>query len=252
MTTHNEKIIEQFSLQAVPFTQVPGHSDSIPMLIELSGVAKDSILLDLACGPGIVACEFAKHAKHVTGIDITPAMIEQAKKRQEQHHLNNMTWKMGDVTTLPFSDQSFTTVVTRYSFHHFENPKAVLAEMIRVCKPGGKVLVADVVLPSDKVEKYDALEIIRDPSHVHALTHSEMTELFKTSSLGGIKTANYKVEIALEQQLKASFPKEGDEEKIRKMFAEELIEDRMGVNVHLKGIEIHYEVPITILVGVRH
>lgn len=219
------------------------------MLIELSGVTKDSTVLDLACGPGIVACEFARHAKHVTGIDITPAMIEQAKKRQQEHHLNNVNWKIGDVTALPFPDHHFSTVVTRYSFHHFENPKAVLAEMIRVCKPGGKVLVADVVLPANKVEKYDALEIIRDPSHVHALTHSEMAEVFKASSLKSIKTANYKVEIELEQQLKASFPKEGDEEKIRKMFAKELIEDRMGVNVHRKGNEIHYEVPITILVG---
>ncbi|MBU3605807.1 class I SAM-dependent methyltransferase [Polynucleobacter sp. MWH-Creno-3A4] len=249
MTTHNERIVEQFSLQAVPFTQVPGHSDSINMLIEFSGASQDSTVLDLACGPGIVACEFARHAKHVTGIDITPAMIEQAKKRQQENHLDNVEWKIGDVTALPFPDHSFSTVVTRYSFHHFENPKAVLAEMIRVCKPGGKVLVADVVLPADKVEKYDALELIRDPSHVHALTHSEMGEVFKTSSLKSIETANYKVEIELEQQIKASFPKGGDEDKIRKMFADELIEDRMGVNVHRRGNEIHYEVPITILVG---
>ena len=249
MTTHNERIIEQFSLQAVPFTQVPGHSDSINMLIELSGATQDSTVLDLACGPGIVACEFAKHAKHVTGIDITPAMIEQAKKRQQENHLDNVEWKIGDVTSLPFPDHSFSTVVTRYSFHHFENPKAVLAEMIRVCKPGGKVLVADVVLPAEKVEKYDALELIRDPSHVHALTHSEMAEVFKTSSLKSIETANYKVEIELEQQIKASFPKEGDEDRIRKMFSDELIDDRMGVNVHRRGNEIHYEVPITILVG---
>jgi hypothetical protein len=48
MNTHNERILEQFSLQAVPFAQVPGHSDSIKMLIELSGAAQDSTVLDLA------------------------------------------------------------------------------------------------------------------------------------------------------------------------------------------------------------
>ena len=251
MTTHNERIVEQFSLQAIPFTKVAGHMDSVNLLVDMAGVTDESTVLDLACGPGIVACEFAKHAKHVTGIDITPAMIDQAKSRQSENKLETMSWKVGDVTKLPYPDNSFTTVITRYSFHHFENPKAVLAEMIRVCKAGGTVLVADVVLPADKIEKYDALELIRDPSHVHALTHDEMESLISSSSLSNVKIANYKVEIELEQQMKASFPNKGDEQKIRQMFADELVDDRMGINAHVKDGQIHYEVPITVITGRR-
>ena len=122
--------------------------------------------------------------------------------------------------------------------------------MIRVCKAGGVVLVADVVLPDDKVKKYDELEIIRDPSHVHALTFKEMEEVFLSSSLRNLVYDTYKVEIALEDQLKASFPKEGDEIKIRKMFDEELIEDKMGINVRNVDGVIMYDVPITILAGI--
>ena len=123
--------------------------------------------------------------------------------------------------------------------------------MIRVCKPGGKVIIADVVvmLPADKVEKYDVLELIRDPSHVHALTHADMESMVKSSSLVNVKTAHCKVEIGLDDQMTASFPKEGDEIVIRKMFADELMKDRMGIKVHYKDDKIHYEVPITIIVG---
>jgi ubiquinone/menaquinone biosynthesis C-methylase UbiE len=77
---HNQTIIAQFSQQAVPFSELPGHSQSMQMLIEMSGVSGADIVLDVACGPGLVACEFAPHAKHVTGIDITPRMIEQRGK----------------------------------------------------------------------------------------------------------------------------------------------------------------------------
>jgi ubiquinone/menaquinone biosynthesis C-methylase UbiE len=246
---HNQTIIAQFSQQAIPFSELPGHSQSMQMLIEMSGVSGTDIILDVACGPGLVACEFAPHAKHVTGIDITPQMIKQAKERQKDKGLTNLTWQVGDVLPLPFPDSQFSIVLTRYTFHHFLNPKAVLNEMIRVCKPGGKVMIADVVQSPEKAEVYDRLETLRDPSHVHALTFPEMASIVADSGLKNVKTARYKVEGELEQQLKASFPNPGDEEKIREMFKADLELDRMGIDVHLQGNEIHFAVPILIVVG---
>ena len=152
---HNQAIVEQFSQQAIPFSELPGHSQSMQMLIELSRVLTSDDVLDVACGPGLVACEIAPHARHVTGIDITPQMIEQAKERQKDKQLSNLSWQVGDVLPLPFPDAHFSVVLTRYSFHHFLNPATVLAEMLRVCKPGGKVMVIDVVQPPEKVETYD-------------------------------------------------------------------------------------------------
>jgi len=248
-TKHNQTIIEQFSQQAIPFSELPGHSQSMQMLIDLSGVSKTDNVLDVACGPGLVACEFALHAKHVTGIDITPKMIEQAKKRQQDNGLTNLTWQVGDVSPLPFADSCFSVVITRYSFHHFLKPAAVLAEMHRVCKPGGKIMVIDVVQSSDKVDAFDCLEKLRDPSHVHALTFSEMASIVDASGLTAVKTAQYKVEGELEQQLKASFPNPGDAENIREMFKADLELDRMGIDVHLQGNEIHFAVPILVVIG---
>jgi len=67
-------------------------------------------MLDVACGPGMVACEFARHAGQVTGVDITPAMIEQAEIRQRQQNLKNLIWSVGDAVPLPYSDNSFSLV----------------------------------------------------------------------------------------------------------------------------------------------
>ena len=210
-SNHNQTIVKQLTLQAKPFSELPGHSQSMQMLIDLSGVSRKDDVLDVACGPGIVACEFSKYPNRVSGIDITPQMISQAMERQNKNSLINIDWKVGDVTDLPYNDTMFSIVLTRYSFHHFLHPKSVLNEMIRVCKPGGTVMVIDVVQPPEKAEKYDRLEIIRDPSHVHALSTVEMGELFNQSGLIEMKTAMYKADFELNAQLLASFPNPGDE-----------------------------------------
>jgi len=219
---HESQIIEQFSQQAIPFTQVPGHFDALQILVELSEVDNEDSVLDVACGPGMVACEFAKHSNCVTGIDITPAMIEQAAKRQQEQKLDNLEWQVGNAVPLPYTDNSFSLVLTRYSFHHLLKPEEALLEMIRVCKPGGRVMVADVAVESSKSEAYDRLEILRDPSHTHALTKDEFSALFLNAGLAGCRQSAYGVDIALEAQLKASFPKPGDEEVIRKMVTDDV------------------------------
>src|SRR5215510_12609730 len=91
-------ILEQFTRQAVPFAEMPAHSndEANRLLIDLATVGPDDTVLDVACGPGLVACSLAEVACHVTGIDLTPAMIEQAQARQQTKGLTNLTWCVGD------------------------------------------------------------------------------------------------------------------------------------------------------------
>jgi SAM-dependent methyltransferase len=126
-------------------------------------------VLDVACGAGAVACAAARTARQVTGIDMTPAMIERAEAVQAAAGQANLAWHVGDVTRLPFRACQFDVVLMRYSLHHFPRPAEVVAEMARVCKPSGRVAVADLVLPPDKAAAYDGLERLRDPSHVRVL-----------------------------------------------------------------------------------
>jgi ubiquinone/menaquinone biosynthesis C-methylase UbiE len=247
--THKAKIIDQFSHQAIPFTKVPGHFDAMQILIELSEVNHADNMLDVACGPGMVACKFAHIAGQVTGIDITPAMIEQAEKRQQDQHIDNLTWDVGDAVPLPYADNAFSLVMTRYSFHHLLTPEKALNEMIRVCRPGGRVMVADVAVESAKSEFYDRLEIMRDPSHVHALTLEEFAALFQHSGLLDCRQRAYGVDIELETQLRASFPNAGDEPKLRELIKSDIGINNLGINARNEDAKVIYTVPITVYVG---
>ncbi len=245
-------ILDQFTRQAVPFSEMPAHSndEANRLLIDMAGIGPEDIVLDVACGPGLVACSLAEVARHVTGIDLTPAMIEQAQTRQRTKGLTNLTWPVGDAVPLPFPDASFSVVITRYSFHHFLEPKAVLAEMVRVCRPGGRVAVIDVFTSSpEQAEAYNRVEKLRDPSHVRALPLEELTGLCHNAGLRDVKTAFYKLDVPLEELLARSFPGPGDADRIRQTFAVDIGVDRLGVGAHRRDGAIHFAFPIVVIVG---
>jgi ubiquinone/menaquinone biosynthesis C-methylase UbiE len=196
-----------------------------------------------------VACAFAARAKHVTGIDLTPAMIERAKELQRGKGLTNLTWQIGNVLPLPFRDASFSLVVSRYSFHHFLDPQAVFAEMVRVCRPGRRVLVADVTMAPEKRDFFDLEEKLRDPSHTRTLTPAEFLQIAEGLKLRDLTTTFAKSARNLETHLQASFPNPGDDEKIRKLFREDIGKDNLGLGAHWQGDQIHFAYPIIILAG---
>lgn len=246
---HHAEIVTQFTKQAIPFAQVPGHLTAIQLLIELSRVTRDDHVLDVACGPGLVACEFARIAKHVTGLDLTEAMLEQARKRQHDLGLANCSWDLGTVSLLPYGANTFSIVLTRYSVHHLLDPEAVVEEMIRVCRPNGVVLIADVSLPAENVEAYNHVERLRDPSHVQALSEEVFDALLTTSGLRHLRRATYHVDMELEQQLAASCPPPGNADRIREIFRKDLGVDALGVGAYLVGTAIHFSYPISVYVG---
>lgn len=244
--SHRALTIDQFTKQAVPFANLPGHSSSLDVLTELSSPSTTDDALDIACGPGIVACHFSPLVAHITGIDITPEMIRQAEAAQKARRLTNMAWRVAPAEPLPFESNSFSLVVTRYSFHHFQYPERVVAEMMRVCRPGGRILIADVAQPDDKAFGYDQIEMLRDPSHVHALSRAEFADLFASPMMDAARFGEYKVEMSLESQLAASFPVPGGAERIRKLMQMDVGVDRCGVSAHWVGDELQYAVPIVV------
>ena len=84
MDEQRQLILDQFTRQAVPFSEMHARDDAgiHRLLIETADIGPEDEVLDVACGPGLVACEVAKVARHVTGVDLTRAMIEQAEARQ--------------------------------------------------------------------------------------------------------------------------------------------------------------------------
>lgn len=241
---HNENIVEQFSKQASGYTSITSHSDALEKLISKTSASKNDEVLDIACGSGIVACEFAKHTNHVTGIDMTQVMLDEAKKLQIKLNLKNLTWQIGDVENLPYDDNSFSIVVSRFGFHHFLNPLKVLTEMKRVCKPGGIVMVVDVSLPDSKIEKYNEMEKNRDFSHVAALSLTEFSRLFERVNLKNFNADFYSMKIELNEQLQASFP--SDSIALKNMIIADVGVDDLGINVTKINSEYFLHYPIQI------
>ncbi|MFF7976618.1 methyltransferase domain-containing protein [Streptomyces sp. NPDC007905] len=109
----------------------------------------DAVCLDAACGTGIVARALAPRVRHVTALDTTPEMLAQGKGQADAEGVANLVFQKGDAAALPFLDGSFPLVVSRFSLHHVASPQGVAAELVRVCRPGGRVVVADMVARPD-------------------------------------------------------------------------------------------------------
>jgi ubiquinone/menaquinone biosynthesis C-methylase UbiE len=248
---HQDLILDQFTRQATVFSTARAitDADALRMIVEAARPGPGDTLLDLACGGGIVVCAFAPHVQQATGIDVTPAMLERARKLAEEKGLANVEWRRGDVNSLPFGDASFSIVVTRFSVHHFPDPVAVLREMSRVCAPRGRVVIVDMYASEEpaKAAEFNRLERLRDPSHVRSLTLSELRGLFAKAGLPEPQATFYELQDEVRNLLARSFPNPGDEVKIIETFAASAADDRLGIPVNCEGERIHYAYPVAIL-----
>jgi len=248
---HQSLIRDQFTRQARPFSSAAPIADAeaLNMIVAAGEPGADDTVLDIACGPGLVACAFAPRVCRVTGIDLTPAMLDRARQLAAAKGVTNVVWQEGDVGALPYAEASFTIVVTRFSFHHFLDPASVLHEMVRVCAPGGRLVVADTCASEEpsKAAAFNRLEKLRDPSHVRSLTLSELTGLFRHAGLGEPQAAFYELRDEVRNLLARSFPNPGDEQKIVEMFRASAADDRLGIPVERDGDTIRYAYPVAIL-----
>ena len=251
MGSHNSRILDQFTRQAVPFSQSPSVSNQkvLEFIVRSAEAGPADTVLDVACGPGLLVCAFAHAVRHATGIDLTPAMLDQARKAQQEQGLTNVSWQEGDVTSLPYPDAHFSIVSSRFVLHHLEKPLVVLKEMQRVCKPGGRVVVADIAPAADKADALNAEERLRDPSHVRAMPEEELRGLFTQAGLPEPGVGRYRVECDLDDLLSRSFPNPGDEQRIRQMFADSIAENTLDLNTRMDDGKIYYSFPVAVMVS---
>jgi SAM-dependent methyltransferase len=174
--------------------------------------------------------------------------LERARRFQIEKQLTNLDWVLGESTALPFHDDFFDRVVTRFSFHHYMDPQAALAEMKRVCKPGGIVVVADVAPNANAQDRFNQWEILRDPSHTRGLTEMEQESLGEKAGLEFLRKANFKMPMDLEDLLASSFPRPGDADKIRALFDDDLQsrKENLGVSAWRDQDRVKFNYPIAI------
>jgi ubiquinone/menaquinone biosynthesis C-methylase UbiE len=106
------------------------------------GIAPGARVLDVACGTGNTAIPASRAGASVTGVDIAPNLLSQARKRAAAEGLE-IEFDEGDAEELPYSEHSFDVVLTMFGAMFAPRPDRVAAELVRVCKPGGLIAMAN-------------------------------------------------------------------------------------------------------------
>ncbi len=184
---HRQATVTSFAKQAEQFSRSPVMTDpaALARLVDWTEVAGQEVVLDVACGPGLVATALAPRVRSVVGVDLTPAMLTRGVEVAREQGVTNVVFLRGDVGALPFADATFDRVVSRRAFHHFPEPSRVLAEMARVCRANGAVVIEDQAPPAEPAaaEAMTTIDRLRDPSHTRAVDPASWPDLFAACGL---------------------------------------------------------------------
>lgn len=146
------------------------HGDDLAALIEALEPKRTELALDVATGTGFTALALAPRVKHVTGIDVTEEMLDEARKLSRAEGKSNVTFELGDALAMRFPGSSFDIATTRRATHHFRDVPRFLREVNRVLVSGGRLGVVDMSPPEGTAAFSNRIEKLRDSSHVEAFT----------------------------------------------------------------------------------
>lgn len=222
MTTTKEDVKRQFGLNAEKYAASKTHALGSDLQIVFSYLEPQPHMrvLDVATGAGHTAALIAPAVAHVTASDLSPEMIEQAKKMFASKGLANADAVVADVEALAFPDGSFDAVTSRIAPHHFLDIEKAVAEIARVLKPGGVFVLEDSVSPpSKRLDRFvNSLEKLRDPTHIRAYTKREWRRMLIDAGFRVLRTELYRKTHNIEDWMSNSGCSEELKERVRKAF----------------------------------
>jgi ubiquinone/menaquinone biosynthesis C-methylase UbiE len=141
----------------------------------------DERALDVGTGAGALALALAPLVREVVAVDVVPELLEQARKRAP----GNVELVEADATSLPFESGSFDLTATLRTLHHVARPELAIAELVRVTRPGGSILVVDQIAPVDPLAalELNRFERARDASTTRILADVDLRSLFDANDL---------------------------------------------------------------------
>jgi SAM-dependent methyltransferase len=138
----------------------------VELLLDAAEVANGTQILDLCCGPGIVAGAASRRGAEASGLDFSPAMLAEARAAHPA-----LRFHQGDAEAMPLADTSYDAVVSNFGIHHVPRPGRALAEVFRVLRPGGRFAFASWAAPTDNIAwqmLFDAVRLHGDPGAAKA------------------------------------------------------------------------------------
>ncbi|XXD11132.1 class I SAM-dependent methyltransferase [Klebsiella sp. R445] len=189
MTTrsHHDNVEQQFGSQASAYLTSAVHASGrdLQRLAERLADFPHAHVLDMGCGAGHASFAAAGQVAKVTAYDLSSQMLEVVTQAAQDKGLSNVVTQQGYAEALPFADASFEVVISRYSAHHWHDVGQALREVKRVLKPGGVVIMMDVMSPGHPVRDVwlQTVEALRDTSHVRNYSSGEWLALTNDAGL---------------------------------------------------------------------
>ena len=156
-------------------------TDTLSFLVNWANVSSAAAVLDVGCGTGELARLLLEKNPHqaIVGIDISEEMLVQA--RQKLRNVERVTFEQASASALPIPDNTFEVVVSANAFHYFPEPEKALAEMRRVLKPDGKIVILDWCKDFLVCQICDWVLQRLDPAHQQCYTEAELHDLLKAA-----------------------------------------------------------------------
>ena len=134
-----DELAGKFGKQYVPGRSWKGLAEALLMLLP------PLVIADLGAGEGTVSQLLARRAKEVIAVDDSEKMVEFGAQLARKHGVRNLQYRKGDLEALPIEDRAVDAALFSQSLHHAQHPERAVAEAFRILKPGGRILVLDLV-----------------------------------------------------------------------------------------------------------
>ena len=187
METPEEAAQRIFGERASFYTTSATHTDPavLAKVVELARPEADGSALDIGTGSGHTAFALAPHVASAVGFDLTLRMLREAERLRDERSIPNVAFCAGDAHALPFPDATFSRVTCRRAAHHFSDIRLALGEMVRVLRPGGRLVIDDRSVPEDDFVDacMNELDRYHDGSHVRQYRPSEWRRMLEDLGL---------------------------------------------------------------------
>ncbi len=162
-------------------------------------LSRNQLILDAGCGPGTYGLILAEQGYRVVGVDISHKTLELARRRVGEKDLAFLP-VTGDLEALPFQAESFDVCFCAYTLHHFPDNHAAIAELTRVLKPGGTMVLIEpngsnlAVRLSNMLENWFKFWLVKlgaDTPNETIHPHNIYTRVMEEQGVGGLKVSSY-------------------------------------------------------------
>ncbi len=238
------RIQRQFRRQADAYERLASVTDAAALarLVAVSDAGAKDRVLDVACGPAFLTMTFAERCAAVVGVDGTDVFLDHARAAARRRGFGNLRFVLGDVERMPIADRVFDVAACRAAFHHFPKPDLVLREMVRVTRPGARLLIADQVSSEDpaKAALHNEIERLCDPTHARALAESELREMFACLGLTVAFRGQSTIDYSVAEWMSHGGPAPDVAREIERTMHGSIDGDRAGLAVRVEDGELRF------------